>query len=56
MDVAWRTTIIWTIKHGEYDEVERFFLAGFHDVQDRWLTYFECLLDIVYTSSSILYL
>ncbi|XP_016994928.1 myotrophin [Drosophila takahashii] len=27
--------IIWTIKHGEYDEVERFFLAGCHNVNDQ---------------------
>ncbi|XP_017110784.1 myotrophin [Drosophila elegans] len=27
--------IIWTIKHGEYDEVERVFLAGSHNVNDQ---------------------
>ncbi|XP_037726336.1 myotrophin [Drosophila subpulchrella] len=26
--------IIWRIKNGEYEEVERFFLAGSHDVND----------------------
>ncbi|XP_016976946.1 myotrophin [Drosophila rhopaloa] len=27
--------IIWTIKNGEYDEVERVFLAGSHNVNDQ---------------------
>ncbi|XP_017061535.1 myotrophin [Drosophila ficusphila] len=27
--------IIWTIKNGEYDEVERVFLAGLHNVNDQ---------------------